>query len=179
MCWTRLRKCSSIVNKTLQICKDRLCETYTDLDACLRSRAGRLDGSLGSRWAQRTLRAARMDGNGRFARRSPSSPSGFVRLAAATLPRGTPLLFRRRCSSRDGRDFLFISRASQIDGEKRSDFNIGASGNFYRKSGDGRSLTLSSRPPSFVSTLSLQPFRSLTTRPIPRPPFSFLLAVVQ
>ena len=75
--------------------------------------------------------------------------------------------------------FFFISRASQIDGEKRSDFNIGTSGNFYRKSRDGRSLTLSSRPPPFLSTLSLQPFRSLTTRPIPRPPFFFLLAVVQ
>ena len=75
--------------------------------------------------------------------------------------------------------FFFISRASQIDGEKRSDFNIGASGNFYRKSRDGRSLTLSSRPPAFVSTLPLQPFRSLTTRPIPRPPFFFLLAIVQ
>ena len=124
------------------------CETYTDLDACLRSRAGRLDGILGSRWAQRTLRAARMDGNGRFARRSPSSPSGVVRLVAATLPRGAPLRFRRRCSSRDRRDFLFhIARASQIDGEKRSGFNIGASGNFYRKCRDGRSLTLSSRPP--------------------------------
>ena len=42
---------------------------------------------------------------------------------------------------------------------------------FYRNPGDGRSLTLSSRPPPFFSTLSLQPFRSLTTRPIPRTPF--------
>ena len=67
--------------------------------------------------------------------------------------------------------FFFISRASQIDGEKRSDFNIGTSGKFYRKSRDGRSLTLSSRPPPFLSTLSLPPFRSLTTRPIPQPPF--------
>ena len=71
-------------------------------------------------------------------------------------------------------DFLFhITRTSQVDGEKRSDFNIGTSGNFYRKSRDGRSLTLSSRPPPFLPTLSLQPFRSLTTRPIPRPPLFF------
>ena len=64
--------------------------------------------------------------------------------------------------------FFFIShRMSQVDGEKRSDFNIGTSGIFYRNPGDGWSLTLSSRPPSFLSTFSLQLFRSLTTPPIP------------
>ena len=49
-------------------CGQTICETYTDLDACLRSRVGRLDDILGSRSARRTLRAAQMDGNGRFAR---------------------------------------------------------------------------------------------------------------
>ena len=67
--------------------------------------------------------------------------------------------------------FFCIARASQIDGEKRSDFKIGTSGNFYRKPWDGRSLTLSSGPPSFLSTFSFQPFCSLTTPPIGRTPF--------
>ena len=94
----------------------------------------------------------------------PASSASPLRLFLAEMP----LHFRPRLSSRDRRDFPFhIAPASHIDGEKRSDFKIGTSGNFYRKPWDGRSLTLSSHPPSFLSTFSLQHFRSLTTRPIP------------
>ena len=91
----------------------------------------------------------------------------------------TPLLATLQLAGSTRLSFSYIACASQIDGEKRSDFNIGASGNFYRKSRDGRSLTLSSRPPPFLSTLSLQPFRSLTTRPKFRDPPFFLFSSQQ
>ena len=91
----------------------------------------------------------------------------------------TPLPATLQLAGSTRLSFSYLARVADRRGEKIN-FSIGTSGNFYRKSRDGRSLTLSSRPPAFVSTLSLQPFRSLTTRPIPRPPFFFfLLAVVQ
>ena len=131
---------------------------------CLQTCTGRLNGIWGSQLAQHTLRAARMNGNTRFAHWSRSSPCGFICLVAATLPRGTPLRFWRRLSLWDQHNSPFhIAHMLQIDGKKKSHFKFGTSGNFYRKPWDGRGLTLSSRPPSFLSIFSLQPFRSLTT----------------